>query len=312
LDVHRAANNLMVINNDETADILKDVFEPVASMIYVRDAGFKILFDCPEGLVVRVDRLRLQQVILNLSRNAAKFLVEGFLKLRANVRNGSVHLYVEDSGPGIPQDKRQFLFSSRFQQSLDILAQGTGVGLVLCKQLVDLMGGNISLDESYRSGYKNAPGTSIVIDLNKPPDELDSATELGKDNWDEENTEGMSSVDQHYAQQPSITIPKGEFPVLVPPSVIDGIPQNLSLLFVDDDRILRKQGTRAIKMLSPEWRVHEAASGEACLQMTENDNFDIIFIDQVSLLRMIRGRCVTILLNLTLVTGVAVLFLTST
>lgn len=75
LDCHRAASNQLVIC-EETIDILKDIFEPIKSLIYTRDARFEVLLGCQEGLVVTADRLRLQQVVLNLTRNSAKF-VEG-------------------------------------------------------------------------------------------------------------------------------------------------------------------------------------------------------------------------------------------
>jgi CheY-like chemotaxis protein len=51
-------------------------------------------------------------------------------------------------------------------------------------------------------------------------------------------------------------------------------------LFVDDDRILRKQGVRAIKNISPRCTIREAASGEAALKIVDTESFDVIFIDQ--------------------------------
>ena len=99
LDVQRATRDQMELEMD-LLDILHDVFQPTACMIYSRDTNFKVEVDCPAGLVVRSDKLRLQQVVLNLARNSAKFVVDGFVRLRADVNNGTVHLYIEDSGPG--------------------------------------------------------------------------------------------------------------------------------------------------------------------------------------------------------------------
>ena len=76
------------------------------------------------GLVAMTDRLRLKQVCLNLARNSVKFIHEGFIRLRAEVINNEVHIFVEDSGAGIPAEKRKMLFS-KFQESLDSLSQGT-------------------------------------------------------------------------------------------------------------------------------------------------------------------------------------------
>ena len=80
----------------------------------------------------------------------------------------TVQLAVEDSGKGIPVEKRARLFE-KFQESLDSLNQGTGIGLNLCKSLVQLMGGEIWLDADYNSGIPGCPGARFVVDLKVPP-----------------------------------------------------------------------------------------------------------------------------------------------
>ena len=123
LDMHRAANKQLKVNMTPT-DLLHDVLEPVHAMLPQRDTKFRVEVDCPQGLVVSTDRLRLKQVCLNLARNSVKFIDEGYIKLQAQVIDGDVVIYIEDSGPGIPQDKQLMLFS-KFQESLDSLSQGT-------------------------------------------------------------------------------------------------------------------------------------------------------------------------------------------
>jgi len=256
LDVHRAKNNQMILEND-TVCLLHDILEPAASLVYTRDTKFSVELDCSASLGVQTDRLRLQQVVLNLARNSAKFVEEGFVRLRADVIDGSVHIFVEDSGPGIPQEKRKRLFS-RFQQSLDVLAQGTGVGLDLCKKIVDLLGGEIWLDETYSSGYKNFPGTCIVINLNKPPEDVVLSQSLLSEEKKVESDEEAGSV---------------------PAAALES-PEKFSVLFVDDSLILRKQGIRAISHIMPHWSIRESASGEACIKLHETESFDLIFMDQ--------------------------------
>jgi signal transduction histidine kinase len=107
-------------------DMLHDVLEPVASMLYQRGSDFQVLLECPENLVLVTDKLRLKQTCLNLGRNATKFVHKGFVRLRAAVVDGMVHVYIEDSGPGISEEKRQQLFG-KFQEALDTLNQGTGM-----------------------------------------------------------------------------------------------------------------------------------------------------------------------------------------
>jgi signal transduction histidine kinase len=123
LDMHRAANKQLKVNMTPT-DILTDVLESVHALLPQRDPKFSVEVDCPMGLVAMTDRLRLKQVCLNLARNSVKFIHEGFIRLRADVINNEVHIFVEDSGAGIPVEKRKMLFS-KFQESLDSLSQGT-------------------------------------------------------------------------------------------------------------------------------------------------------------------------------------------
>lgn len=123
LDMHRAANKQLKVNMTPT-DILHDILEPVSAMLPQRDTKFEIQVECKEGLVVMTDRLRLKQVCLNLARNSVKFVDKGFVRLRAEIINEHVHVFIEDSGPGIPFEKREMLFA-KFQESLDSLSQGT-------------------------------------------------------------------------------------------------------------------------------------------------------------------------------------------
>ena len=110
----------------------------MAAILFLRGSKVKVLIDCPSNLVIQSDRLRLKQVILNLAINSSKFVEEGYIRLGARVveeHNGdvgtsnrqSVHVFVEDSGPGVPKEKRGRLFV-KFQESLDMLSQGTGIG----------------------------------------------------------------------------------------------------------------------------------------------------------------------------------------
>lgn len=254
LDIHKAQDKQLVLHLD-TIDILHDILEPVEAMLYRRDEQFTVIVECnPKRILIEADRLRLQQVVLNLGRNAAKFVESGYVRLRANVQDGNVRIYVEDSGPGVPAEKRKNLFC-RFQESLDSMAQGTGVGLNLCKSLVDLMGGEIWLDESFDSGTEGRVGTRIVVDLKKPP----AIAELGESTA---NFEGCDSLLEEGDVDPA------------------ALPKNLKVMFVDDDRILRKLGVRSLRKVTPCWKVREAANGETALQLAETETFDLIFMDQ--------------------------------
>jgi signal transduction histidine kinase len=270
LDMQRAATNQLKIELSLT-DLLKDVFEPVDAMLYRRgDGEFKVLFECPPNLIVMTDRLRLKQILMNLGRNSIKFVNKGFIRFRAVVVEDNVHIYVEDSGPGIPSEKREILFS-KFQDSLDSLAQGTGIGLCLVQNLLDLMNGTISLDETYDSEVLGYPGTRFFIDLNVKPSELDeSRFEMNN----------LHSEDQQRNQNSGDTPPMSEQDAKTEVLPSQELPEELSVLFVDDDLILRKLFSRSLKKCSPGWKIQEAANGESALKMVDLESFDLIFMDQ--------------------------------
>lgn len=73
LDMNRASSNQMKIEMSPIC-LLRDVLEPVDTMLYQRGKGFQTYVDCPSNLIVSADGLRLKQIILNLGRNAAKFV----------------------------------------------------------------------------------------------------------------------------------------------------------------------------------------------------------------------------------------------
>ena len=62
--------------------------------------------------------------------------------------------------------------------------------------------------------------------------------------------------------------------------ITGSLPESLSVLFVDDDFILRKLFARTIKRAAPTWNVQEASNGETALTLAETNSYDIIFIDQ--------------------------------
>jgi signal transduction histidine kinase len=124
LDMHRAANKQLKVTLSPT-DLLHDVLEPVQAMLTQRGGKIRVEVKCEDGLFAQADRLRLKQVMLNLGRNSAKFVEEGFIRLTATPYGDEhIQIAVEDSGPGIPEEKKKLLFQ-KYQESLDMLSQGT-------------------------------------------------------------------------------------------------------------------------------------------------------------------------------------------
>lgn len=111
----------------------------------------------PDALIG--DPLRLKQILINLLSNAVKFTDQGYVKLSAQLLDVSdegyaIEFAVEDTGIGIPKDKLDSVFSSftQLNQELNRKAEGTGLGLTITRQLVELQGGTISVDSKVGKG----------------------------------------------------------------------------------------------------------------------------------------------------------------
>jgi len=138
---------------------------------------------------------------------------------------------------GIPATKRDRLWD-KYQESLDSLNQGTGIGLSLCKDLIHLMNGEIWLDQNYDSGILGNPGARFVINLNAPPLDLDT---VALDRYEESFGGGGESASGNC-------------------HCLERLPKKMKVLFVDDDLVLRKLFGRSVTRILPEWEIHEASN----------------------------------------------------
>lgn len=96
---------------------------------------------------------RLIHIVLSkLLDNAAKFTTVGSITLKVSQEDAMLHFSVEDTGPGIPPDKKEYIFE-RFTK-LDSFAQGTGLGLTVGRMIAERLGGTLTLDTDYTNGSK--------------------------------------------------------------------------------------------------------------------------------------------------------------
>ncbi len=120
-----------------------------------RDKGITWRFESPNKLpLVWGDRTRLRQVALNLVNNAVKFTAHGEIGLTALEENGHVLVSVSDTGLGIPLDEQNVIFDE-FRQSERTTARGyggLGLGLAICRKLVEMHGGEIGVCSSGDEG----------------------------------------------------------------------------------------------------------------------------------------------------------------
>ena len=108
----------------------------------------------PEDVQVNVDPMRLTQVLTNFLNNANKFTKGGSVRLGYCCPSGmsEVHLYVEDTGIGIPHSEQKMIFERFYKRSE--FSQGVGLGLSICVLIVEKMGGRIELQSEEGRGSR--------------------------------------------------------------------------------------------------------------------------------------------------------------
>ena len=117
---------------------------------------------CPPELVAMADREKLRQVLLNLLSNAIRHTpAGGTITLSAEGRSGRVAIVVRDTGPGIPEDKREIIFEPFVQldRSLTQTIEGLGLGLAISRDLARGMSGDLVVDGA------NGAGATFILTL---------------------------------------------------------------------------------------------------------------------------------------------------
>ena len=114
--------------------------------------GLNLFIDGADEMpeLMMLDEVRLRQILLNLVGNAVKFTQDGSVTIGLDLRDNRLRVRVSDTGAGISADGQARLFK-RFSQ-VDHNVGGTGLGLLICKQLVELMGGRIGVESRLGQG----------------------------------------------------------------------------------------------------------------------------------------------------------------
>ncbi len=145
---------------------LAEVLEPVVVVgeQLARDKGLDWRAEIPDNVPkTRGDRTRLRQVALNLISNAVKFTARGRVTLRVHADAQTVTIEIRDTGLGIPRAEQEVIFDE-FRQSERTAARGyggLGLGLAVCKRLVEMHDGTIGV----RSSGKEGAGSTFYFTL---------------------------------------------------------------------------------------------------------------------------------------------------
>ncbi len=240
--------------------------EPLQAGAFVRDAAnavhgmfehkpdVALRLDIQEGLPPFVgDADRMQQVLVNLLNNAAKFTDRGEVVVRAFLNlEGMIQIEVRDSGIGFPQEEAESIFD-KFQQAKqgDTLLdrpKGTGLGLAICREIVNRHGGRV--------WAQSQPGKGSVFTLTLPP----ATPSLAE-------TAGMAARMASLAGE----VGGGKSPAATQPHT------GTRVLVVDDDPGVRGYFTQLLQEQG--YEVTTAANGQAAIAAAKNRQPDLITMD---------------------------------
>jgi signal transduction histidine kinase/ligand-binding sensor domain-containing protein/DNA-binding NarL/FixJ family response regulator len=252
-----------------------------------------------EVLTVPFDADQLEKVLLNLISNALKFTArDGEVEVSVGVEDEVATIAVRDTGLGIPAEELPRIFERFFQVDAANARrhEGTGIGLTLARDLVELHGGEITVD--------SAPGAGSTFTVRLPVEGMEATAETGAQ-VGEEGEEGEQG------EAPDAVDIAATLPSVDGTAAAGGPDQSAedrtTVLLVDDNADVR-QYVRSV--LASSYRVIEAADGRAGLERVRADLPDLVVadvmmpnIDGIELARALKLDAVTEAIPIVLLTA---------
>lgn len=235
-----------------------DMLSEIVNMIWVRtkEKGLEFHIDVDQKMPSQLlgDEVRIKQILINVLNNAVKYTAEGSITLSIQCRRqehgrAQIVYSVADTGMGIKKENIPYLFSAfkRVDEEKNRHIEGTGLGLSIVKQLVDLMGGDISVNSVYTKG------TTFIITI---PQEIVSEEEIG--NID---IEARHAINARKYYKRSFEAPRARI------LIVDDNDANLMV----EAKLLRDTKVQT----------ETAGSGAECLQKTLKNRYDVILMDHL-------------------------------
>ena len=244
----------LLIEPYHTGDMLSDI----VGMLWIRAKDKKLEFnvdvspDIPAELVG--DEVRIKQILINVINNAIKYTKEGSVSLtvqceRPDEKTCNMIYTISDTGIGIKSEDIPYLFSAfkRVDETTTKHIEGTGLGLSIVKQLVDLMGGKITVNSVYKKG------STFIVEI---PQRIEREGTVGAYDF---SKSGKAERKQEY-------LPKFEAP-------------QARILVVDDNEANLMVVSKLLR--DTKVRIDTATSGAEALRKTLNIKYNVIFMDHL-------------------------------
>lgn len=250
MDAGKLKLNISKVNLHQLIKEIYNAFIPLA-----RQKNIDFSFDCPsENKIIHLDVDKIDKVLFNILSNAFKFTPQnGRIRIEVSpVDDTKIKIAVADSGPGVPQDKKNKIFTPFYQQD-EHRSAGTGIGLSLSKGFMDLHKGEIVVTD-------NTPSGSIF-------------TIILPDNKDLQATNNLKTAPDIFAQPVIDEVKKDKnsddfFP--------DTSRPKPTLLIVEDDEQLKSY---LLQLLSSDYSIETASNGKTALSLLEKKQADLVLTD---------------------------------
>lgn len=255
LDYSKIESRSLELEVDEF-DLEQVVCESLENiLVTAKEKGVKVDYEIDREVQENYigDAHRIRQVLLNLANNAVKFTREGKIIMRVNVDTSKeevaydrIHFEIEDTGCGIPEDKRGRLFQpfSQVDSSTTRNYGGTGLGLVISKRLIEQMEGKIEVESKVGEGSR----FYFTIRLLRTDHEERSRSPFAQ------QLVTNDSLDESFA---------------------DSFP--LRILLCEDDKDNRWVIRELLEMLG--FRPNVVDCGEEALEQLKNRSYDVVLMD---------------------------------
>ena len=241
----------IVSSQYNTADVFVELAEMVRGQMEKKGLDFFTDIDPNIPSVLIGDEKRLRQVFLNILDNAVKYTEEGSVTLTVQGEELSedeiaLKVSVADTGIGIRKENIEHIYDSynRVDEKRNAGIIGSGLGLAITKQLIDLMGGEISIDSIYTKGTTFTVVVKQKIAVKEPMGSLDARM---KDNVPDEG------------YKPMFEAPEAR------------------ILIVDDNRMNAVVARRLLEATKAQ--IDVVNSGQQCLEMTKQKYYHVILLD---------------------------------
>ena len=203
--------------------------------------GVRFINDLPQkDFQVKLDRIRVSQIIVNFLTNAIKFTRSGHIKMGYAIVGSQVKIYVEDTGCGMSEEQLPRVFD-RFEK-FGTFEQGTGLGLSIAKAIVEVYNGDIQVESALNSGTT----CWILLPINGDGEGLQEES----DNKNQE--EGKGKMENKKTETSGCRI----------------------LVAEDND-----SNYKLVEILLRGYNIKRACNGKEALELVQNEHFDLILMD---------------------------------